>query len=168
MPTSPSRNGQKAPLYRRVNTTAHGVHHLSGGDYRDGRNPREPAGGDGLPPPPPRISMHAGKRRGLDYTPLFRFLLSRVGAPWNEVHSEAVARLDQQAPIFWMVALRKEDWQEYVRLGESTYFSGLCVDARGLLQRVNPGLGPDSLVPQCHCCTHTFNGMPFTRRFEVS
>ncbi|MDP1183677.1 hypothetical protein Q6285_30915, partial [Klebsiella pneumoniae] len=74
------------------------------------------------------ISMKKGVRRGLDYTPLFRFLLSRVGQDWDEVYSEAVARLDLKDPIFWMVALREMDEQDYIRAGEASYFSGLKVD----------------------------------------
>lgn len=154
----------KDPLYRRVNTTARGVHHLFGGDYRHERNAREPGERDGLAPSPQRLSMHGKVRRGLDYTPLFRFLLSRVGMPWNDVHREAVSRLDQHAPIYWMVALKAHQRQEYVRLGEASYFSGLYVDEQGILQIVNPALGPSSLAPHCRCCTHTFNGIPFTQR----
>lgn len=39
--------------------------------------------------------MHGKVKRGLDYTPLFRFLLAKVGMPWNEIHPEAIARLDR-------------------------------------------------------------------------
>ncbi|MDP0941227.1 hypothetical protein Q6253_28740, partial [Klebsiella quasipneumoniae] len=85
----------------------------------------------------------------MDYTPLFRFLLSRVGQDWDEVYSEAVARLDRKDPIFWMVALREMDEQDYIRAGEASYFSGLKVDEAGVLRVVNPGLGAGSLVPQC-------------------
>ncbi|MBT2300346.1 hypothetical protein J7E70_07700 [Variovorax paradoxus] len=48
---------------------------------------------------------------------------------------------------------------------ESSYYSGMHVDAEGLLQIVDPSMSPSSLVPQCKCCTHTFNGIPFTRPF---
>ena len=112
------------------------------------------------------MGMSAGKRRGLDYTPLFRFLLSKVGSDWSAVHSEAVARLDRTEPIFWLVALRPEDEQECVRIGEASYFSGLKVDGNGVLQIVNPEFGPGSLAPRCKCCTHTFNGLRLTRAFD--
>ena len=146
--------GNKKPLYRKVNVTAHGVGHPHGGDYRETRG-RDTA-----------VGMRRGARRGRDYTPLFRFLLSKVGSPWNEVHSEAVSRLDEEAPIRWLVASRRERAAEFVRVGESTYFSGLYVDDAGALRVVNPDLDEDSLEPGCGCCTHTFNGVPFTRRYR--
>jgi len=96
-------------------------------------------------------------------TPLFRFLLSRVGADWDEVHSEAVSRLDKPDPIFWLVALRKDDGKDVVRVGESTYYSGLYVDEGNRLRVVAPEIGPESLEPSCPCCTHTLNGIPFGR-----
>ncbi|HQR43069.1 MAG TPA: hypothetical protein PLX97_10310, partial [Gemmatales bacterium] len=61
--------GNKPPLYRKVNTRAHGVRHRFGGDYRSRRRNLEDS----------RTGMSQGVRRGLDYTPLFRFLLSRLG-----------------------------------------------------------------------------------------
>jgi hypothetical protein len=150
----------QSPLYRKVNTTAHGVHHQAGGDFRDQRakNTRQ---SDTM-----RQSMRGRKHRGLDYTPLFRFLLSKVGQPWSAIYSEAIVRLDRAEPIFLLVALNERDQQEYVRVGESSYFSGLYVDTNGVLQVVNSALNASSLVPFCRCCTHTFNGVRFTRTFD--
>lgn len=110
--------------------------------------------------------MVQGRRRGLDYTPLFRFLLSRVGEDWDAVHSEAVRRLDRAEPISWLVALRPEDREPCVRVGESSFYSGLFVDDENRLQKVAPELGPSSMAPGCACCTHTFNGVPFTQPFR--
>lgn len=146
------------PLYRKVNTTAHGVHHRHGGDFSDVRHTKTQKNFDGS-----RQSMHGKQLRGLDYTPLFRFLLSKVGAEWDAVFSEAVSRLDRAEPIFWLVARSELEREAYVRVGESTYFSGLYVDEDGLLQKVNSDLSAAELVPSCRCCTHTFNGIPFTR-----
>ena len=115
----------------------------------------------------PRQSMHGKVQRGLDYTPLFRFLLSKVGLPWNETYAVAIARLDRSEPIFWLVALQAHEGQEFVRLGESSYYSGLYVDANGLLQIVNPSLNESSIAPFCNCCTHTFNGKRFTQNFII-
>ena len=109
--------------------------------------------------------MNGRRKRGLDYTPLFRFLLSKCGQNWDGVYAEAVARLDRTEPIFWLVALRESERQRYVLLGESTYFSGMYIDEAGVLRVVDPSLGPSSLVPSCKCCTHTFNGVPLTRPF---
>jgi hypothetical protein len=119
---------QQAPLYRRVNTKTRGIHHNSGGDYRYERNSKQTEHSD-----VDRQSMHGKVKRGLDYTPLFRFLLSKVGLAWDRVYSEAVARLDKPDPIFWLVALHPNDQQDTVRIGESSYFSGLYVDESGLL-----------------------------------
>ena len=150
----------KEPLFRRVNTKARGVHHNFGGDYRHQRNSKAEAGSESI-----RQSMHGKVQRGLDYTPLFRFLLSKVGSPWSKVHAEAVARLDRPDPIFWLVAAADQDKKEYVRIGESSYFSGLYIDQAGLLQLVNAHIGPSTLAPSCACCTHTFNGVRFTKRY---
>ena len=152
---------KKPLLYRKVNTTAHGVHHRFGGDYRDERHDKNLEHATRM-----RQSMHGEKRRGLDYTPLFRFLLSRVGREWKATYTEAAARVDRDEPIFWLVALRPADERAYVRTGEASYFSGLKVDAQGVLQRVDPQLGPGSLAPQCKCCTHTFNAIRFTQAFD--
>jgi hypothetical protein len=149
---------RKQPLYRKENTTAHGVHHLKGGDYRDQRQRSERAESS-------RESMHGRKQRGLDYTPLFKFLLSKRGQPWDAVYGEAIGRLDRKEPVFWLVALPGHERRPYVLMGESSYFSGMYVDDEGILQLVDPSLGPSSLAPSCKCCTHTFNGIPFTRRF---
>lgn len=152
---------RKAMLLRKVNTTAHGVRHRFGGDFRD-----DPRSEEVLKSGATRLGMHGEKRRGLDYTPLFRFLLSKVRKEWSEVHAEAVSRLDRPEPIFWMVALRPEDEKGYFRSGESSYFSGLRVDEHDKLQLVDPLLGPGSLAPLCKCCTHTFNGVRFARMFD--
>ena len=124
----------KKPLYRKVNTRARGVHHLFGGHYRHVRNAKGEEAARG--------AMNGTKQRGLDYTPLFRFLLSKVGEPWDDVFGEATARLDKTEPIFWIVALREEDRHDVVLVGESTHFSGLYVDDDGILRRVNPDIGP--------------------------
>ncbi len=149
--------GGKAPLYRKVNTRARGVRHRVGGDFRHDRHTTRgaelTAGGRG--------SMHGTVQRGLDYTPLFRFLLSRVGEPWTDVHREAVARLDREEPIYWMVALRVDDRRDTILVGERTFFSGLYVDDEGVLRIVNPALRASDLEPLCACCTHTFNGVRF-------
>jgi len=145
---------QKKPLFRKVNTRARGVHHLHGDDYRHFRRQDSP------------IGMRHGIQRGLDYTPLFKFLLSKVGCSWNEIHTEAVSRLDKQEPIYWLVSFDFESANEVVRIGESSYFSGLYIDKSGILKVVNPSLNEDSLVPLCQCCTHTFNGIVFSQKFK--
>lgn len=152
---------RKEPLYRKVNTTARGVHHLKGLNTRWTRNTKSAKTDERM-----QGGMHQGKQRGLDYTPLFRFLLSRVGQDWDKVHSEAVARLDRPDPIFWMVAPRPEDRKRYFRCGEASFFSGLFVTEDNLLALVDPDLGPDGIMPFCACCTHTLNGNRLTRPYD--
>ena len=147
-------NRDKKPLYRKVNTKARGVHHRFGGDYSDTRN-KESA-----------VGMRQGVQRGLDYTPLFRFLLSSVGKKWDDVYSEAVSRIDKPEPIFWLVAMGKEGAKDSVLVGESSYYSGLYVDESGLLQIVNPIVNETTLDPSCSCCTHSFNGVVFTKKYR--
>lgn len=147
---------RKKPLYRSVNTRTHGVHHGSGGDYRWSRR-REDRAHAG--------AMGGNSRRGLDYTPLFRFLLSRIDEDWDAVHAEAVARLDRAEPIFWLVARSEAERQPFVRIGESSYYSGLHVDEDNRLRLVDPMLRVEDMEPACACCTHTFNGVPFTRKY---
>lgn len=155
-------NKSKPPLYRKENTTAHTMRSRHRArDFGDARNTKAEQTSEAN-----RRPMHGKKQRGRDYTPLYRFLLSKVGQPWSAVHSEAIGRLDRADPIFWMVALREEDREDYVCTGESTYFSGLYVDDDGVLRIVNPEFGPSTLAPTCRCCTHTFNGVPFTKQYR--
>jgi hypothetical protein len=106
-------------------------------------------------------TMYGKKERGLDYTPLFKFLLSKIGSEWNEIFSEAKSRLDKSEPIFWIVALNENEKKDFIRVGESTYYSGLFVDNEGILQLTNPNLKSTDLKHYCECCTHTFNGVVY-------
>ncbi|AQY21641.1 hypothetical protein [Riemerella anatipestifer] len=141
-------NKEKKKLFRKVNTTTYGVRHRFGQNYnrRDGNQ----QGGKG--------KMKRGVERGLDYTPLFRFLLSKVGSDWDSVFNEAKSRLDRTEPIFWMVALTEDEKQDFVRIGESSYFSGLFVDENNILQKCTPELNKFNMQKFCSCCTYTFNG----------
>jgi len=146
------------PLYRKVNTRAHNVHHSFGGDAKYNRNTKK-----GM-----SKNMKSGVERGLDYTPLFRFLLSKIGKPVNEVYSEAVSRLDSPEPFWWMVAKDEtevSDWG-YFGIGESTYFSQLIIDENGLIQISKPEVTNEKLFPSCDCCTHTFNGRVFVQKYK--
>jgi hypothetical protein len=148
-------NKFKKPLYRKVNTRARGVRHNFGGDFKNSRHAKSVIADQVT------NSMHGKKERGLDYTPLFRFLLSKVGSTWDEVYSEAISRLDKKEPIFWLVALDEADKKDYVRIGDSSYFSGLYVDENKVLRLSNPELKAKDLKPFCECCTHTLNRKVF-------
>ncbi len=160
------RYEHKRPLYRRVNTRTRGVHHRTGGDYRHDRNTRRETRNE--TEEVPRGSMHGQKRRGLDYTPLFRFLLSKIGEDWAPVRAEAAARLDRDDPIYWMVARNERERQPFVRIGGNALFSGLYVTDSGKLAKVAPDLSNEDLTPYCPCCTHTFNGVPLVTSFKMS
>lgn len=105
--------------------------------------------------------MHGKKERGLDYSPLFKFLLSKVGFDWDGIFSEVKSRLDRTEPIYWLVALKENERKEYVRVGISSYFSGMYVDSENKLQLTNTELKAKDLTPFCDCCTHTLNGKVF-------
>lgn len=109
-----------------------------------------------------------GAELGWDYTPLFKYLLSKVGQPWNEVYREIKPRLNTVVPIYWMVHRYRNvgNLSGYIRVGESTYYSTLYVDEKGLLQYVDKTINETTLEPSCKCCTHTFNGKKFTKKYK--
>lgn len=143
--------GQKEPLYRKVNSKALRCKHNKGTNFRNERGTKNPD-----------ESMKQGVKRGLDYTPLYKFLLSRIGKNWDEVHSEAKSRVDKEDPINWMVRNSKDD--EDCFRNENAYFSTLYVDENNLLQKINPKLTVNDFSPLCDCCTHTFNGAVMTNK----
>jgi hypothetical protein len=143
-------HSRKEPLYRKVNTRTHHVRREAGGEFRHERSRNDWESTRG--------SMHPNTRHGHDYTPLHRFLLSRVGQRWMSVRSEAASRVDDESQISWMVAEQGEERRDCVRTGENSYFSGLFVDAEGVLRIVDPALTAKTFQPSCTCCTHTFNG----------
>jgi len=152
-------NRDKKPLFRKENkvslTTKYYV--VKGGDFRHQRNTKK-----FLKDERSHTPMNAGNY-GYDYTPLFKFLLSKIGEKWGGIYSEAKSRLDKEEPIFWLVALRHEDREDIVRYGESSYYSGLCVDDAGLLQKVNPNAGINNLISKWNLEaawfeTYSFNG----------
>ncbi|QEI06649.1 hypothetical protein FXN63_13005 [Pigmentiphaga aceris] len=156
-----TRNHKKPLLYRKANTTAHIVnfHHKDFNDERHTKIREKRLAFDHA-----REHMNSSNSGiGRDYTPLFKFLLAKVGEPWAAVYAEAVSRLDKPEPVFWMVQLRQRELSSVVRMGENSYYSGLYVDDAGLLQVVDPSASEATQVPSCSCCTHTFNGKPFAR-----
>ena len=140
---------RKKPLYRKVNTRAYGVHHWKGGDAKHDRNTKTGT----------NRSMKKGVQRGRDYTPLFKFLLSKVGQDWDAVYSEACARLDDTEPIFWMVHLGddSEHIHDYVRIGDHSCYSQLIVDEDNKLQKYNPDYQGETIITDADW-TWTFNG----------
>ncbi|MGH1421101.1 MAG: hypothetical protein ACRBEQ_04725 [Hyphomonas sp.] len=156
-----SQMGQKAPLFRKVNTRARNVRHDTGGEARWARSQFKTNTNDGS-----RGSMRSNRQNGLDYTPLFKFLLSHVGDDWDDVYSEAVSRLPTPEPIFWMVSNTEPFGDGIARIGDATFFSELFVDANNTLQKVDPTIVVEELWPSCSCCTHSFNGIRFTQPYQ--
>lgn len=150
--------GKANKLYRRVNTTTRHRSNNPGADYREQRN-KKSATYENLPQ---RESMKGKQYRGVDYSPLFHFLLSKIGQPWDDVYSEAKSRLDKTAPLFLMVALHEHERSDYVCCGDFSFYPGLYVDESGVLRQVNPNVSPDDIPVSCRCCTHTFIGVPLT------
>jgi len=156
-------NRQKEPLYRKVNTRARGVHHHSGSDARHDRNTK-----NGL-----NRTMKRGVQRGLDYTPLYRFLLSRIGQVWSSVYKEIVPRIAETSPIYHIVninitkeEIKNEKRNGWILVGESSIWSELFIDENRILQKVNPDLKNEDLSPFCSCCTFTFNGKLLTKKYK--
>ncbi len=106
-------------------------------------------------------AMHSKVLRWYDYTPLFKFLLKNIWSNWDDVYSEAISRLDTSEPIFWIVAIHENEKKEYVRIWESSYFSGMYVDKNGILQLTKPNLCSSDIGKACDCCTYTLNGEVF-------
>ena len=144
------------PLYRKVNSKAYNCKHNSGPDAKDDRNTKK-----GMPK-----SMKKNDQRGLDYTPLYKFLLSKIGEDWGVVFATAIRRLDKEEPIYHLVARTEADRENYVRCGESSFYSGLYIDENNKLQLVNPSLKNEDLFPSCSCCTHTLNGTRLNKTYE--
>lgn len=144
------------PLYRKINWRARNAHRNSPtGEFRYERNTKKMKKFEGN-----FQTMHSKRQHGYDYTPLYMFLLSKVGEKWDDVYSEAVSRLNDEKPIYHMVDINYEPGNyEIVRISESSYYSMLKVDENGILVKVNPNL--KLFKPVFNCCTYTFNGKVF-------
>src|SRR5574343_796211 len=64
---------------------------------------------------------------GYDYTPLYRFLHSRVGRDWDEVYSEAISKLPERNP--------KPIWHIVYHKNQCVYEDGKLMirDSRGVI-----------------------------------
>jgi hypothetical protein len=114
-------NRDKKPLWRKENKLALHYRGNTGGEFRHSRHTK----GD------KKEGMGGKKQRGVDYTPLFKFLLSKVGQNWDSVYSEAISRLDKKEPISWMVYTNPNaEMKDSFRAGDSNY-SCLFVDDNG-------------------------------------
>ncbi|HGE4354010.1 TPA: hypothetical protein ACGK4L_004773, partial [Escherichia coli] len=112
------------------NLINYNVPHLHGGEYHWGRSKNKRVNSEH-----PYILPMSGKiNYGLDYSPLFMFLLRKTGEKSDQVYSEAILRLDLPDPTFFLVALHETDQRNFVRCGKSSYYNGLYVDENGYLK----------------------------------
>lgn len=148
-------NNRIKPLYRKENkvSLSNKYNVSTGSEYRYQRHSKAFLNDDRN-----HKSMTSGKY-GYDYTPLFKFLLSKVGSDWDKIYAEAKARLNDPEPIFWMVALQESERRSIVRLGDSTYYSRLFVDDDGILAIVNPNISSTELPDPHPGETISFNGL---------
>ena len=132
----------KKPLYRKANTKAKGYRYnvgKEGSKFKYTRHSKKDNREN-------VFGSMSGKKRGLDYTPLYMFLLSKVGKKWDDVYREAKSRLDKTEPIFYMVYRKGEiPREDCVRIGESSYYSTLFIDDEGLLQKGNSEYQPTEM-----------------------
>lgn len=142
-------NKKKEPLYRKMNSTAHGIYKYRnlGGDYSEVRNTKANKE-HGLK------KMKRGVERGLDYTPLYRFLQSKEGCYWPDVHSEAISRLDKQDPIWRMVLQSKND--DPIMAHANDLWHTMYVDDENILRFIDRA----ATVKESSHCTKTLNGKP--------
>lgn len=137
-------------LYRKVNSKAFNCQHNTGIDASSLRTTKE-----GM------SKKMTKKKRGLDYTPLYRFLLSKIGQPMDKVYAEACSKVLDKTKIVLLFNI-----EDFVRVGENSYYSALYIDENNLIQKQNPTLTVEDFYPCCPCCTHTFNGKPFVKKYE--
>ena len=135
---------EKAPLYRRETRGSYRNHHLKETiHYRYVRHKKRGK----------KTTMKHAPDSGtnLDYTPLYRFLQSKVGKDWDAIYSEAVSRLPAEYPIWHIVKKdievvegiaqhknqKGEEVWAIIGIGESAYFHALYIDENNLLQVKN-------------------------------
>ena len=169
---------EKKPLFRPENkTTIQTKYYIRrGGKHKHTRNTKEFKSFDGN-----RWKMHSKGNLGLDYTPLYNFLISSVGKNFDEVYAEACERMsglghNYKEEIFYCVEKNTyiENGNVYDskgelvsciwRSGESSYHDKMFIDDNGVLRLVrefNIDKNTDSdLKLGCACHTHSVNGQP--------
>ncbi|WP_297627201.1 hypothetical protein [uncultured Rikenella sp.] len=153
------KKDQIKPLYRKVNRKSSYQCHViesKGGRFAWQRHSKAMRQFDGRYLP--MRSATSSVTNGYDYTPLFRYLLSRVGDRWDEIYSAVKPRLNTTEPIWWVVSQDgyPQDGCGWVHIGEGACWSKLWIDAEGRLRKVDPMLS--NISPDCSCHTHSFNG----------
>lgn len=145
---------KKQPLYRKV-AKAINNHHFKGSNAKYDRNTKR-----GI-----SKTLKKNIKRGLDYTPLYKFLLSKVGQNFNDIYREVIKRVSDRKAIFHMFRKHEFETGDFVRIGESSFYSKLYIDENNIIQKVNPDLKNEDFSPSCWCCTYTFNGSKLIKKY---
>lgn len=148
------------PLYRKVNRKSSyqcRCAEAKGGRFAWARHSKAMRQFDGRHLPMSRATSNY-LSTGYDYTPLFRYLLSRVGDPWDDIYAYVKPRLNTTEPIWHIVSQPgiPASRGSFFCLGEGSYWSRLWIDDEGRLQRVDPTQA--NAEPGCWCHTYSFNG----------
>lgn len=168
------KNFKEKPLWRKINTTAHGHNFRAGEKYQRGKK-------ESIKEKSKMTSSQ--KFHGLDFSPLFGYLRKNVGKEWDIIYSNVIKRIPKEYtfnngrftnPIWWGVLKHKEylglsDFDKkngFFISGESSYYSLLYIDENGILQYVSPDLSVEDIKPTCTCCTHTFNGKQIPKVYK--
>lgn len=148
------------PLYRKVNRKSSyqcRCTEAKGGRFAWARHSKAMRQFDGRRLPT-RNAKSPYMTDGYDYTPLYRYLLSRVGEPWDDIYAYVKPRLNTTEPIWWLVSRTgfPKDNLSFCRIGEGSYWSRLWIDPEGRLQKVDPT--HSHTEPDCQCHTYSFDG----------
>ena len=157
---------QKKPIYRKLNEVGTYGHLEPLTKYRFDRHKKTPVGNK-------MRTKH--KEFRYDYAPLFRFLLSKVGQPWEPIFQECQSRLNDIKPLMRMVVNVNErglvvdrnpdgNMEKYCFMGEMSAWSTLYVDEVGLLQFVDKDYVKTDENPYPEQ-TFTFNGIPVNSEY---
>lgn len=99
------------------------------------------------------------RKLGMDWQPLYNFIMSNVGCNYDETYSKALKRCNKFRDEFnkhW--AYLFNDDRDIVRLGENTYYSALTIDEFNNIQIRNTGAEPIKGGSFSFGYTHSFNG----------
>jgi hypothetical protein len=154
------KTDRKKPLWRKLNKEkSYKTHDLKvGAEYDRGTK-------DGV-----KRSMHTTKHHLKDYTPLYKYLLKHVGEDFDKICSDVYPRIDDRERI-WDIIDRNGSHDLHSRVcnvGGNSYYSTLIIDEDNILQIKTPELKNSDLWPDCGCCTHTFNGVVYVNKFDIT
>lgn len=105
--------------------------------------------------------------RQLDFTPLYKYLQSKVGEDYDTVYSNVVERIPRnQRGVIDYIVMADNTGDGVARLGESTYFRTLYVDENNKLQFVNKDY-KQTVSKWCYMDTTTLDGKTITETTKL-